>query len=188
MARLWFITSTMPLCRSTDRATSAFATAVIRDQSGRRRKCCPSVSAHVRQRLIVRARPGWIGRGLGPRLDGNPSTTRRGRRPHPPGHTQWPGSPVRSVGRGSQLVRLWFGSSVGRRRWLHSPCDQRVRRRDAARWSRRDRHRAPDGSLMARFVARYVDVMVWRHDPPCDQRVREPCCVGLQATTSVVVR
>jgi hypothetical protein len=42
--------------------------------------------------------------------------------------------------------------------------------------------------VMARFVARYIDVTVWRQDPPCDQRVREPCCVELQATKSARVR
>jgi len=54
------------------------------------------------------------------------------------------------------VVRLWSATSVDRRRRVHSPWDQRLRRRDAAHSSRRDGDRgaaAPDGAAMERSLS-----------------------------------
>jgi hypothetical protein len=119
--------------------------------------------------------PPRIGR---PQADGNPSTTTSRRRPHPRGGQPWLGWRFGSL----VLARLGLGDgsvrrSVRRRRVL-SPCDLRVRGRDAARWSRRDRYRAPGRPLMARFVVHYTAVTVCWHDSRCDQRVRDGCDSG----------
>jgi hypothetical protein len=78
-------------------------------------------------------------RCLAPGADGNPLATRRRRGPQPPGSERGSRFTVRRwSAHGALVVRRWSGTSVGRKRCVHSPCDQRLCRRDAAHWSRRD--------------------------------------------------